>query len=203
MNTNRRGNRPTLTAASSCIAALILIGLGSPAPAAEALARDEAVLPEEVQSMIDDSRRLLRHSPRRGSLIRELDRAEMLLRHGVEFDADGMFVHYGGELRQFSSLMHQLAELVEQGEYPKSLRRAMRPVDPRVPEGGEDDSESSAERYEPAEPSGPVETAEPHRPSSEPIGHSHAPDEAGAADGPDEPDGPKPADEPDTQDWIG
>jgi hypothetical protein len=105
-----------------------------------------------------------------------------------------------------------IAELVEQGEYPKSLRRAMRPVDPRVPEGDEDETESSAERYEPiataeeaepAKPSGPVETAELHGPSSEPIGHSHAPDDAGAADGPDEPDGPKPADEPDTQDWIG
>jgi len=89
-----------------------------------------------------------------------------------------------------------IAELVEQGEYPESLRRAMRPVDPRLAEGDEEAAEES-------EPAGSADSAEPLRPSSEPIGHPHAPDDAGAPDSPDDPDGPKPADEPDTQDWIG
>ena len=89
-----------------------------------------------------------------------------------------------------------IAELVEQGQYPESLRRAMRPVDPRLPEDDENDFESSAER------AGPIETAstEPLRPSNEPIGNSHVPDDPDVADNPDV---PEPDDEPDTQDWIG
>ena len=110
-----------------------------------------------------------------------------------------------------------IAELVEQGEYPESLRRAMRPVDPRMPEGDEEAAEESepagsADSAEPVRPSSepvrpssePVRpSSEPVLPASEPIEHPHAPDDAGAPDGPDDPDGPKPADEPDTQDWIG
>jgi hypothetical protein len=97
-----------------------------------------------------------------------------------------------------------IAELVEQGQYPESLRHAMRPVDPRLPEDDEDDFESSAER------AGPIETAstelvettstEPLRPSNEFIGNSHVPDDPDVAD---DPDVPEPDDEPDTHDWIG
>ena len=97
-----------------------------------------------------------------------------------------------------------IAELVEQGQYPESLRHAMRPVDPRLPEEDQDDFESSAEGADPGATANaePIETAtaEPLRPSNESIGHSRVPDDPDVAD---DPDVPETDDEPDTQDWIG
>jgi len=100
-----------------------------------------------------------------------------------------------------------IAELVEQGEYPKSLRRAMRPVDPQEPETDDepvdepvDEVFGSSDAPVAAEQDPGVVEAERSNESGtsvEPIGHSHTPDED------DESDGPEAADKPDTQDWIG
>ena len=92
-----------------------------------------------------------------------------------------------------------IAELVEQGEYPKSLRRAMRPVDPQEPETDDEVFGSSDEPVETERDPGLVgaEGSDESETSEEPIGHSHAPDED------DESDGPERADKPGTQDWIG
>ena len=91
-----------------------------------------------------------------------------------------------------------IAELVEQGEYPKSLRHAMQPIDPREPETGDEVFGSSDEPVETELDPGVVEAEGFNEPgtSVEPIGHSHAPDEDDGSDGPT-------ADKPDTQDWIG
>ncbi|MBK5099150.1 MAG: hypothetical protein JJE01_15335, partial [Gemmatimonadetes bacterium] len=96
-----------------------------------------------------------------------------------------------------------IAELVEQGEYPKSLRHAMQPVDPREPETVDETVDevfgSSDEPVEKVRDPGVVEAEGSNEPgtSVEPIGHSHAPDEDDGSDGPEA------ADKPDTQDWIG
>ena len=70
-----------------------------------------------------------------------------------------------------------ITELVEQGEYPKSLRRAMRPADPREPETDDEVFGSSDE---------PVETERDPG-----VFEAEGSDESEAAD------------KPDTQDWIG
>jgi hypothetical protein len=83
-----------------------------------------------------------------------------------------------------------IAALVQQGEYPESLRHAMRPVDPRVPETDDDRAEGSPD--EPVEAEQIIGSAEPDERDS-----SEAPAEPGTRDAPDEPEAPA---EPDTQD---
>jgi hypothetical protein len=87
-----------------------------------------------------------------------------------------------------------IAELVERGQYPESLRRAMRPADRPVAESSEEDPDVS-------EPSG--QAVEPARASGAPIGHAHPPVESDVPDDPDNPDDLDTPDESDSQDWIG
>ena len=105
-----------------------------------------------------------------------------------------------------------IAELVEQGEYPGSLRRAMRPVDPRVPEA-DDDTDEDQDDGPPdesieadqiigaVEPGEPVKSDEPVEPD-QPDG-SEAPDEPGTPDAPEDPEAPETLEHPGPQDWIG
>jgi len=87
-----------------------------------------------------------------------------------------------------------IAALVEQGEYPVSLRHAMRPVDPRIPE--------QVEAIEPsAEPVGPPE--ESAAPTDDFIGSTHDAHETDVPDSPEAPEAPETPEEPDTSDWIG
>jgi hypothetical protein len=98
-----------------------------------------------------------------------------------------------------------IAELVQQGEYPKSLRHAMRPVDPRVPETDDDRDEGSPDQ--PVEDDQIIGSAEPDEPVEldEPDG-SEAPAEPGAQDGSEDPETPVTPETPELpgpQDWIG
>ncbi len=110
-----------------------------------------------------------------------------------------------------------IAELVEQGEYPKSLRHAMRPVDPRVPETADDRDETPPD--EPVEADQIIGSAEPDEPVElDEPGGSEAPVEPGTQDGsaesdepdtqdepedPEAPDSPETPERPGPQDWIG
>jgi hypothetical protein len=99
-----------------------------------------------------------------------------------------------------------IAELVEQGEYPGSLRHAMRPVDPRVPEADDDTNEDQDDGTpdEPVETDqiiGSVEPVEPVKPGR-PDG-SGALDEPGTPDAPEDPEAPETLEYPGPQDWIG
>jgi hypothetical protein len=93
--------------------------------------------------------------------------------------------------------------LVQQGEYPKSLRHAMRPVDPRVPEA-DDDKDKDRDDGPPDEPIetdqiiGSVEPDEPVDPD-QPDG----PEALDEPDTPDAPEDPKAPELPGPQDWIG
>jgi hypothetical protein len=98
-----------------------------------------------------------------------------------------------------------IAALVQQGEYPKSLRHAMRPVDPRVPETDDDRDEGSPDQ--PVEDDQIIGSAEPDEPVEldEPDG-SEAPAEPGAQDGSEDPETPVTPETPELpgpQDWIG
>jgi len=75
-----------------------------------------------------------------------------------------------------------IAELVEQGAYPESLRHAMRPVDPRVTEPSEV-PEPRIERGAESDGSGGVDE-KAAQPNEEPD-ESEAPEESAAGDAPD------------------
>jgi len=104
---------PTRLAMVSCIAVAILVGAPAPAVGAEEMSRGDWATRDEIQSMIDDSRTLLRISPNRESLLRDLDRAERLLRDSPNDEFNRASAHFGAELRHFADLIHQLAGSLE------------------------------------------------------------------------------------------
>ena len=97
----------------SCIAIAILIGVPAAAAGAKDMSRGDQATRDEIQSMIDDSRSLLRSSPNRESLLRELERAERLLRDSPNDEFNLASAHFGAELRHFARLIHKLASSLE------------------------------------------------------------------------------------------